>query len=240
MNGVADGASGDSDVNDGKDLVARLFVKPFQDTTIEALQGLGIGVAGTWGPAGGTPANYRSVGQQTFFSWSNGVTLDQNRWRVSPQFNYYWGPFGLMGEYVVSNNTVGITRGREDDADVQSYQISTSWVLTGENASFNGVVPRSPFSPSGGGLGAFEVGARFGELWVPDEVFDKGYSNPFTSARKATQAGVGINWYLNRWLKTAVDYDRTWYDGGARGSAGFDPADRETEHFFVTRMQFSY
>jgi len=239
MNGVADGSSGDTDVNDGKDLVARLFAKPFQDTTIEALQGLGVGAALTWGPAGGSPANYRSAGQQTFFSWTNGVQLDQDRLRISPQLNYYWGPFGLLGEYAVSNNTLALQR-REDDADIQSYQVSTSWVLTGENASFHGVVPREPFSPSGGGLGAFEVAARFGELWVPDEVFDKGYSNPFTSARKSTQAGVGLNWYLNRWLKLMVDYDRTWFDGGARGSTGFDAADRETEHFFVTRMQFSH
>jgi phosphate-selective porin OprO/OprP len=241
MNGVTDGSSADTDTNDAKDLVARVFAKPFQDTTIEALQGLGVGVAVNWGHENGTPASYRTAGQQTFFSWASGVSLDEDRIRISPQFNYYWGPFGLMGEYVVSQNTLGRPPGREDDADVQSWQLTASWVLTGENASFNGVSPRRPFSPSGGGLGAFEVAARFGQLWVPDEVFDKGYANPQTSARTATEAAIGVNWYLNRWLKLVVNYDRTWFDGGARGSTLGNPiADRETEHFVATRLQFSY
>jgi sulfate transport system substrate-binding protein len=141
-----------------------------------------------------------------------------DRLRISPQFNYYWGPFGMMGEYVVSQNTVGRQPGARTTPDVQSWQLTASWVLTGENASFNGVSPRRPFSPSGGGLGAFEVAARFGQLWVPDEVFDKGFANPQTSARTATEAAIGVNWYLNRWLKLVVNYDRTWFDGGARAA----------------------
>ena len=240
MNGVTDGSSADNDTNDGKDIVARVFAKPFQDTTIEALQGLGVGMAMSWGHENGTPASYKTAGQQTFFSWNSGVALDSDRLRLSPQFNYYWGPFGLLGEYVVSKNTLGRAGGREDDADIQSWQLTASWVLTGENASFNGVTPLSPFSPKGGGFGAFEVAARFGQLWVPDEVFDKGYATATSSARSASDAGIGVNWYVNRWLKFVVDYDRTWFDGGARGSSGFDAADRETEHFVATRMQFSY
>jgi len=188
MNGVTDGSSAVQDVNDGKDLVARVFAKPFQDTTIEALQGLGVGAALTWGPETGTPASYRSAGQQTFFQWNSNVTLDQDRLRVSPQFNYYWGPFGMLGEYVLSKNNLERGRGLELDADIQSWQLTTSWVLTGENASYNGVSPLEPFSPANGKLGAFEVAARFGQLWIPDDVFDEGFANPSTSARKATEA----------------------------------------------------
>lgn len=241
MNGVTDGSSSDTDTNDGKDLVARVFAKPFQDTTIEALQGLGVGVAMSWGHESGTPASYRTAGQQTFFSWASGVALEEDRLRVSPQLNYYWGPFGLLGEYVISKNSLSRNGGREDDADVHAWQLTASWVLTGENASFNGVNPRSPFSPSGGGIGAVEIAARFGQLSVPDEVFDKGFATPTSAARTASEAGLGVNWYLNRWLKLVVNYDRTWFDGGARGSSLGNPiADRETEHFVATRLQFSY
>jgi phosphate-selective porin OprO/OprP len=243
MNGVPDGSSADQDTNDAKDIVARVFARPFQDTTIEALQGLGIGMAINWGNENGTPANYRTAGQLTFFSWAPNTSLEEDRLRFSPQMTYYWGPFGLMGEYIQSRFTVGRSRTFEDDVDVQSWQVTASWVLTGENASFNGVVPREPFSPRGSGFGAFEVAARIGQLTIPRDVFAKGFANPQTSAREATDAGVGLNWYLNRWLKVAVDYDRTWFDGGARGSPpprGNPVADRETEHFFVTRLQWSY
>ncbi len=241
MNGVTDGSSADTDNNDAKDVVARVFAHPFQETNIEALQGLGLGFALSWGHETGTPANYKTAGQNTFFAWGSGVSLDDDRLRISPQFNYYWGPFGLQGEYVLSQNKLVRTGGREDEADIQAWQLTASWVLTGENASYYGVTPREPFSPHNGGIGAFEIAARVGQLWVPDAVFDKGYANPFTSARKANEAAIGVNWYVNRWLKLVLDYDQTWFDGGARGSSNGNPlADRNTEHFVGTRLQFSY
>src|SRR5580765_5231967 len=51
FNGVQDGASGDSDVgtDDHKDVAARLFARPFKNTKLASLQGLGVGVAGTYG-----------------------------------------------------------------------------------------------------------------------------------------------------------------------------------------------
>jgi phosphate-selective porin OprO and OprP len=241
MNGVTDGGSADTDNNDAKDLVARVFAHPFQDTNVEALQGLGVGFAVSWGHETGTPASYKTAGQNTFFAWGNGVTLDDDRLRLSPQLNYYWGPFGLQGEYVVSENTVVGAGHRKDDADVQAWQVTASWVLTGENASYYGVTPRSPFSPHEGGLGAFEIAARFGQLFVPQDVFDKGLANPFTSAKEASEVGIGVNWYVNRWLKLVLDYDRTWFDGGARSSSSQNPiGDRDAENFVGTRFQFSY
>ena len=61
------------------------------------------------------------------------------------------------------------------------------------------------------------------------------------SGGRLTSPTVGVNWYLNRWLKLVLNYDRTWFDGGARGSTLGNPiADRETEHFVATRLQFSY
>lgn len=150
MNGVTDG-----DNNDAKDFVGRLFAKPFQN--------LGFGVALSYGRETGTPRNYVSAGQQTFYSWNSGVTLDEGRLRVTPQLYWSWGPAGLLGEFVRSDNTV--QRGLvQEDIEVQSWQLAGSYVLTGENASFNGVVPRAPSNPSGEGWGAFEVAGRYGKL----------------------------------------------------------------------------
>ena len=64
FNGGADGGSGDIDrTDDEKDVAARLFAHPFKDTEIEALQGLGIGAAGTYGNQQGTPRRYVTPGQ---------------------------------------------------------------------------------------------------------------------------------------------------------------------------------
>ena len=159
MNGVTDGGSADSDNNDGKDIIARVFAHPFVDTTVEPLQGLGIGVAATWGRETGTPANYKTSGQQTFFSWTNGTSLDDDRFRISPQAYWYWGPFGLFGEYVFTSTNVRRNAGGGRvvaSPDAESWQLAASYVLTGENASYRGVTPREGFSPSNGSWGAFE------------------------------------------------------------------------------------
>ena len=139
MNGVTDGGSSDSDNNDGKDIIARLFGHPFVNTTFEPLQGLGLGVAATWGRETGTPSNYKTSGQQTFFSWVSGTSLDDDRFRISPQAYWYWGPFGLLGEYVFTSTDVTRTvGGRKVSAgpDANSWQLAASYVLTGENASY--------------------------------------------------------------------------------------------------------
>ncbi|MGZ8717148.1 MAG: porin [Gaiellaceae bacterium] len=238
MNGVTDGGSGESDNNDGKDIIARLFGHPFVNTTTLPLQGLGLGVAATWGRETGTPSNYRTSGQQTFFSWASGTQLDNDRFRISPQAYWYWGPFGLFGEYVFTSTDVTRTvAGGKVSAgpDADSWQLAASYVLTGENASYRGVTPRESFSPSKGTWGAFEVAARYDQLSIDEEVFEKGFANPSTSAREAQGATLGVNWYLNRFLKFGVNYEPSWFDGGAP-----DGGDRNAEDLVSTRFQLNY
>ncbi|RIL03431.1 MAG: porin [Proteobacteria bacterium] len=234
MNGVADGASTETDSNDAKEIVGRIFAKPFQETTFEPLQNFGIGAAFSWGHQNGTPSDYRTAGQQRFFRWASNSELDSGRWRAGPQLYWSWGPFGLLGEYYISDNTVQRS-GDEGDVDVHSWQLATTYVLTGENASFNGVLPREPFSPGSGGFGAIELAARYGELTVDDEAFDLGFASASSSAEQAREVTGGVNWYLNRWLKLQLDYSRTWFEGGAP-----DGEDRDTEHFVATRLQLAY
>jgi phosphate-selective porin OprO/OprP len=236
MNGVSDGASADVDSADGKEFVARLFAHPFQESTAEWLSGLGVGIALDYGrQESGTPAAYRSQGQATFFSYAAGAELTGSRIRYSPQAYYYWGPFGALAEYVRTDTDV--TRmGSDEQFENDAWQIAMSYVLTGENASFKGVVPRSDFGPGTGGWGALEVAARYHELRVDPDVFDTGFASPLTSAEDARAWGVGVNWYLNRWVKLMLDYDRTAFDGGG----GPDGGDRPTESVVFLRWQLSY
>ena len=236
MNGVTDGGSADVDSGDGKEVVARIFAQPFQDSTQEWLAGLGLGFAIDYGVQnGGAPAPYRSQGQATFFSYGSGVTLTGNRIRYSPQFYYYWGPFGAMGEYVQTQTDVTLL-GQEEQFDNDAWQIALSYVLTGENASYKGVVPREDVNPDQGGWGAWEIAGRYHELHVDEDVFDLGFSNRLTSAESAKAFGFGLNWYMNRWVKIMLDYDRTQFEGGG----GLAKADRDTESVVFLRWQLSY
>lgn len=235
MNGVADGGSADIDTADGKDVVARLFVHPFQNSTREWLSGLGLGVSLNYGSTdAGTPTSYRSSSQATFFSWASGTTLEDDRFRYSPQFYYYWGPFGMMGEYVSSSQ--GLLRlGQEETFDNSAWQVAVHYVLTGENASYRGVAPRADFAPSKGGWGAWEIKARYHQLDVDSDVFDLGFADPAVSAEAAKAWAVGLNWYMNRWVKVALDFERTSFDGGGAGGG-----DRDTESAVFVRWQLSY
>ena len=115
-NGVTDrgssDATGDVDSDTAGDWAARLFASPFANSDHFALRGFGVGVAGTYVHVSGTSSNtllttYKRPGQQTFFRYRASTTAlpagatyaDGERLRVTPQFYYSFGSFGLLGEY---------------------------------------------------------------------------------------------------------------------------------------------
>jgi phosphate-selective porin OprO/OprP len=245
VNGVADGSSGDTDENDSKDIAARLFAHPFKRTSLEPLQGLGVGIAGTIGNAQGAGPSYKSAGQQTFFSFDSDVTADGNRDRISPQAYYYWGPFGLLAEYVVSSQELRKGTGaslHRQRLQNSAWQVAVTCLLTGEKATYAGVVPDKPLDPFKGQWGAFEIAARVSELDVDDNAFrnfgttasPNRFADPAKSASKATAWGVGLNWYLNKNIRFTTDYEQTHFQGG--GVNG----DRQDEKVIFGRFQLAF
>jgi len=243
FNGVPDLGNGDLDNNDGKDFAGRLFALPFKNTGFEPLQGLGIGFSGTYGRQTGTVSTpnlpaYLTQDQLIFFKYrSDGTTAgttiaDGQHSRWSPQGYYYWGPFGLLSEYVRSSQ--GVKRnGTRATLNNHAWQVQLSYVLTGENASYRGVAPARPFDPAKGQWGAFQIAARYGELHVDKEAFPV-FANSNTAARVAESWGIGLNWYLNRNLCFMLNYEQTDFTGGdAQG-------DRPKEHAILIRLQISY
>jgi phosphate-selective porin OprO/OprP len=244
-NGVPDGASADTDVREGKDVVARLFAHPFRSKGHERLQNLGFGLAGTFGTEHGLAVSpglptYRTPGQVPFAryrldaaSLANSTLADGDRWRVSPQGYYYTGPFGVLGEYIVSSQQVR----RETSTarlETNAWQLGLSYVLTGEDSTYRGVAPRTVFDRSKRTWGAFELTGRVHGLSLDDDAFPT-YANPSVSARTARAWGICTNWFLNRALKVTLDYDETHFDGGSPNGG-----DRKPEHAVLTRFQVAY
>lgn len=246
FNGTADGGSSDFDASDGeKDVAARLFAQPFKRSSVEALRGLGLGVAGTIGNHSGTPRTYSSDGAQRFFTYLTGtgaqpnVVNDGQTWRVTPQAYYYWGPFGALAEYVVSSQELrqaggGVGAGNKAKFKNAAWQVAASYFLTGEKNSFEPVAPRKSFSPGKGAWGAWELTARVGELDVDNDAFPI-FANPAQSATQAFVWGVGLNWHLNRNVKLQFNYEQTDFTGG-----NANPALAEPEHLVLTRAQFAF
>jgi phosphate-selective porin OprO/OprP len=244
MNGVPNNtASVDTDSNDAKDFVGRLFALPFKKSGLGFLQGLGIGFAAGYGDERGALSKYVTAGQQTFFSYSSNVTASGMLLRLSPQAYYYWGPFGLLTDFVDNRQTVDMlqsVKGKPSINDRQTFsnhawQVQTSYLLTGENATYYGVKPHRNFDPESDHWGAFEIKARVGGLGVDSDVFKDGFASRSSSARTATEYGAGFNWYLNANVKFQFDYIRTFFDGGAPGGR-----DRPDESAFLTEAQVAF
>ena len=247
FNGVSDGGSTDFEtLDDGKNLAARLFTQPFLGSGVEALEGFGIGVAGTYGNLDGPLRGYTSPGQQTNFVYRAGtganpnVVADGQQWRIVPQGWYYWGPFGLFGEYAVSSQEVrqaggGATAGATDTLVNKAWQVSASWFLTGEKNSWKAVTPKKPLNFSGdGGWGAVELVARVQGLDIDADAFPV-FANPDVSINSAFAWAVGVNWHLNRNLKLSLDYEHTDFEGGDQ-----NPNTAQAEQVLFGRVQFSF
>jgi len=259
-NGANDGGSsdafGDTDPNTGKEWSARLFALPFAESDLFALRGFGLGIASTYTNQDGTPArgttaaqtllpSYVTPAQSTFFSYRTGATptlANGPRSRLAPQFYYYVGPFGLLGEYTtVSQAVVRTTPAagrREATLDTSAWQLAAAWFITGEEESYRGFKPNSVFSLDRHTWGAFELVARYHVLTADDRAFLGGaasFADPAVAARKASTYGVGLNWYLNENLKWVLDYERTRFEGGAPGGAN-----RTDEEAFLTRFALGF
>jgi phosphate-selective porin OprO/OprP len=256
FNGVGDARnSSNIGFQDDREFDGRLFVQPFKATSIAALQNFGVGVGGSWGDSsitntldlpnttGGSQPGYFTDGQQQFFAYTNGVVASHTHWRLSPQGYYYYGPLSLMGEYAISDQDV---RNGTHSADLQNtaWEISGGWVLTGDDATFNGVTPNHPFNPHNGQWGALQVVGRYAELDVDQAAFPY-FANPAASASSAKAWSAGLNWYLNKNIRLNASYSHTVFSGGrtAAGSAAAVPPGSVTGHsedVVFTRVQIGF
>jgi phosphate-selective porin OprO/OprP len=244
--GYSSVANGDTDSKSG---TGRVFVTPFKDTSIEPLKGLGIGYAASYGRQKGSDLpTYISPGQAPVFGYYNTTTVVSAagpQLRTEPQAYYYYKSLGILGERVDDYESLqyfpSASKVVRDKVDNKAYSVEASYVLTGEDASYNGVTPRHDFSPSSGQWGAFELVGRYGELKLDPTIFSEGFSNLNTSISKENAWATGINWYLNKNAKVSFAFEQTKFDRGAyvTGGNSGNNGNRKTENLFTTMLQLS-
>lgn len=226
-NGTRDGEDGGATDNNGrKEVAARVFYEP--------TPGIGFGIAGSHGSKRGVteaPRNYSTPDRRTGLSYAADTSYDGDATRISPQGYLYTGPFGLLGEYIVSRQELlnGSSSGQISNS---AWQVVGSLVLTGEDASYRGLKPKSPFQAGGGGWGALELVARIGELKADDEGVEIGAFSA-TGVESIQNAGAGVNWHLNANVKLALNYNQTSF-------SNFSGPDREDEKSIYTRLQLQF
>jgi phosphate-selective porin OprO/OprP len=233
FNGVPDGANGIEDENEDKDVEGRLFLHPFAGLKLDPLRGLGVGFAGSFGEQEGALPNYRTPGRQTFFAYVESDTVtavaDGRQVRFSPQGYYYYGPVGVLAEYVqrIQEVSDGTTT---TELSASAWQAAASFVVGG-TAGYRGAKVKTALDPRAGGWGAIEVALRYGELSLDRDAFDAGLADLTTAVNGASNFGVAASWWWFDGTRALIAYDFTQFDGGSADG------DRDAEHLLIARLQ---
>lgn len=241
FNGAPDGRNaGATDADDNLEFQGRVFFEPWKNDA-NALSGLGFGIGGSIGDKDGSGnaflPRYRTPGQQVFFNYRSTVAARGEHRRIAPQAWFYRNQLGVQAEYIRSSQELATSGSNAGPERIEhaAWQLTGSWVLTGEPASWRGVEkPFRPFARGQDGWGAFELVGRVGGLGIDDAAFPR-YADPSLAATDARAWGLGLNWYLTNNLKLVLNHTHTAFDGG--GPAG---ADRRDEDTVFTRLQVAF
>jgi len=236
-NGAVAGSFGESDFDSGKDLVGRIFARPFLTTGPGFLRQLGMGVGASTGVHRGTLDNpqvpaFLTYGGQLFFSFrrdraSGDVAVASGRVeRLAPHATWSWGPLAAYADAVW-------TRERINDIDVNmnAWSVIPTIVLTGENAApLSFIVPAHPFDLSKGHLGTIELVGGVGNLHVGSLAFPE-LANPATAMQEFRVYGGGLNWFPLSGVAILISYGHQIFT-----AAGGAP-NRPNEDTLVVRAQ---
>lgn len=178
---------------------------------------------------------YRTPAQNVCFQYAPGVAAAGTHQCLTAHAYLFRNALGLFGEYIESSQRVALGT-TSVDLEHDAWQLTASYVLTGEDTGFRGIAkPQAPLATGpGSGWGAWEVVLRASELDVDDGAF-AGLANPGSSASNALTYGAGGNWYVTSNAKFSLNYTLTEFEGGAVAGA-----DRADEKAVLARFQITY
>jgi hypothetical protein len=231
VNGTWAGGPGGSDGDSDKDLVARVFVRPWLGTAIAPLRKLGVGLGASVGDHTGAPDNARlpalsTYGGQVFFAYKAPAAAAGRVVRIAPHLTWAAGPFAIYADAVW-------TRERVVDTDVPARALSAvaTFLLTGEDAApLAFVTPRHAFDPAAGHPGAIALVLGVGDVAIGRAAFPV-LADPMLAMRGMNVVGGGVNWFLSRGVALLVSYGHQVFRAAAGGR------DRRDEDTLVARFQ---
>ena len=216
------------DFNEAKDVMAYLNARPF-GTREEGspLRNLNLGGSFTYGDqdnplaprAFRTASNASNASAADLFSppflvLNDGVRERGERTFWSAHAAYFYKRFSLFTDYNGGILRYAVDRKAPESVDIPAsgYSIAMGYFLTGETQERRTILePRRPFrlSPGKFGPGAWELIFRYSTLEFDRDVFTGGLADPELWSHRAWITNLGVNWYLNRYVKVYLDWQHT-------------------------------
>lgn len=204
------------------------------------LADLEVGVAFTSSdvPEGFPDLRGRTALGASFFP--SDLWVEGRRRRTGLEARWRPGPFSVQAEYIrVTDERRG--QGVEDnDLSVflsEGWYASGTWAVTGENKSQGLDTPRRPLHT--GGPGAVELAVRLEKLSFGSEgrsgLPSMSPRTDFVLGNSDRAVTVGVNWYLNRWIKIQANVIREEIGDPPRGPF----PDRKSFWSRLVRFQFT-
>jgi phosphate-selective porin OprO/OprP len=258
-NGNADSTNTDVDANHAKDFVGRLLIQPFKLEGLGAAGDLGVHFAASTGNRFGLATSaqlpsYKSGGQNTIFAYtaptgdSTGINTPfahLRQTRINPGIFYYYGPVGVLGEYVWSKQ--GVQKGNTLATLKQQAAHATASVVIGGRNGYTGATPNQNLDLKKGTLGALEIAVRWNYLKIDGATFGNSadtaqpvFSDPTKNVSKAQAFAGGVNYLASRAVKLAVDFEQTRFTGGAVAADKKTVVNRSTENVILGRLQLNF
>ncbi|HTU99147.1 MAG TPA: porin [Luteitalea sp.] len=215
-------------VTGGRTVAWRVVAQPWRSRK-HGLEDLEFGVARTHSdvPLGLPALRGETVLESVFFDSDTPVL--GARQRTGLQMRWRPGPFSMMSEYIrVTTRRDGqeIEGGDLSPLRAHGWYLSGTWAVTGERKARGLSSPRRPVFR--GGPGAIELAARieritFGSTGT-SEAPSTGPRAEVVLPNGDRAATLGVNWYLNRYVKVQANVVRERLDDPLRGPLPSQPS----------------
>ena len=241
---ISNGDQNDStiDSNNSKDFNTRLVVRPFNDPCFDLLRGLQFGVSYGVGIENQavSPNTLSTPATVEWFAYNNGVLANGVRSRASPELEYFHGPLGFATQYFIEDQQLQASAAKPlFHVQSNGFYAMASYLLTGETRVdyTQQISPLRPFQPYAPVAmpGAWEVLLRVSRLDVDPAAFAAGLATPGQSSLEATECTLGVNWYLNMWVRAQFNWEHAWFAEPIK--FGSEPFPLHSEDALYTRFQ---
>lgn len=168
----------------------------------------------------------------------------QNLILFGPEAAAVFGPFSIFGEY----NHAILQRNGLRQVEFEGGHIGATWSLTGESRAaaytiktgeFKRLRPRENFSLRSGGLGAWELAARFAYVNLNDG--GPASAPEAVSGGREQRISASLNWYPNYNVRFMLGYEHVLQADVASSSSRVETTkEGEGLDVFTIRTQFAF